>query len=108
MTYSGQAAACLNNSPAAGMPLFNLGQVLATPGVLDMLEPLQLDPMPFLLRHVSGDWGNICSEDRQANADALAQGSRLMSVYVLSTMHRLWIITEADRSYTTLMLPEEY
>jgi hypothetical protein len=60
------------------------------------------------LRHVSGDWGDICAEDRQANADALQYGYRLMSVYELSKTERLWIITEADRSSTTLLLPEEY
>lgn len=117
MTDTRQAAACPNDSStagdgSAGAPLFSLGQLLATPGVLAMLEALQLDPLPFLLplvvRHVSGDWGDICFEDRQANADALVQGSRLMSVYGLSATQRLWIITEADRSSTTVLLPQEY
>lgn len=109
MTYASQAAACLNNSlPAVGRSLISLGQVLVTPGVLDMLEALQLSPLPFVVRHVSGDWGDICSEDRQANAEALVHSFRLMSVYVLSATQRLWIITEADRSSTTLLMPEEY
>ena len=114
MTDTGQAAACPNNSsPAAhdkasGMPLFHLGQVLATPGALEILETHELTALPFVLRHVSGDWGDICAEDRQANADALQYGYRLMSVYELSKAERLWIITEADRSSTTLLLPEEY
>ncbi len=72
------------------------------------LETHQLTALPFVLRHVSGDWGDICAEDRQANADALHYGYRLMSVYELSKTERLWIITEADRSSTTLLLPEEY
>ena len=114
MTDTGQAAACPNDSsPAshdkvAGTPLFALGQVLATPGALELLETHQLTALPFVLRHVSGDWGDICAEDRQSNADALQYGYRLMSVYELSKTERLWIITEADRSSTTLLLPEEY
>ena len=115
MTDTGQAAACPNDSsPAsrhkvdAGTPLFALGQVLATPGALELLETHQLTALPFVLRHVSGDWGDICAEDRQANTDALQYGYRLMSVYVISKAERLWIITEADRSSTTLLLPEEY
>lgn len=114
MTDTGQAAAYPNDSSpaahdkAAGTPLFALGQVLATPGALELLETHQLTALPFVLRHVSGDWGDICAEDRQANADALQYGYRLMSVYELSKTERLWIITEADRSSTTLLLPEEY
>lgn len=114
MTDTGQAAACPNDSSpaahdkAAGTPLFALGQLLATPGALELLKSYQLTALPFVLRHVSGDWGDICAEDRQSNADALHYGYRLMSVYELSKAERLWIITEADRSSTTLLLPEEY
>ena len=115
MTDTGQAAACPNDSSPTGRdgapvaaPLFALGQLLATPGALAVLETLQLTPLPFVLRHVSGDWGDICAEDRQANVDCVRYGYRMMSVYVLSTSDRLWIITEADRSSTTLLLPEEY
>lgn len=115
MTDKGQAAACPNypipangESAATAAPLFHMGQLLATPGALEMLETLHLTALQFLLRHVSGDWGDICAEDRQANVDSLRYGNRLMSVYVLSTSYRLWVITEADRSTTTLLLPEEY
>ena len=114
MTDTGQAAACPNDSSpaahdkAAGTHLFALGQLLATPGALELLESYQLTALPFVLRHVSGDWGDICTEDRQSNAEALQYGYRLMSVYVISKAERLWIITEADRSCTTLLLPEEY
>lgn len=90
------------------MPLFHLGQVLSTRGALELLQTHELTALPYVLRHVSGDWGNICAEDLQANADALQHGYRLMSVYVISTSERLWIITEADRSSTMLLLPEEY
>lgn len=111
MTDSGQAAACLNNpSPASesGPSLLSLGQVLATPGALALLQSLQLTPLRFVLRHMAGDWGDVCEEDRHANAEALLHGARVMSVYVLGPTQRLWIITEADRSSTTLLLPEEY
>lgn len=111
MTDSGQAAACPNASSSAsgsGTPLLPLGQVLATPGAVELLRSLQLTPLRFVLRHMGGDWGDVCEEDRQANAEALVQGARVMSVYELGSTQRLWIITEADRSSTTLLLPEEY
>ena len=111
MTDTGQAAACPNDSSLAsdsGISLLPLGQVLATPGALALLHSQQLTPLQFVLRHMASDWGDICEEDWQANAEALVQGARVMSVYVLGKTQRLWIITEADRSSTTLLLPEEY
>ena len=108
MTSSpGQAAACARYEQQR-RPLFPLGQVLITPGALDMLEALQLAPLPFVLRHGTGDWGDLCDEDKQANAAALIYSSRLLSAYDIPPNHRLWIITEADRRSTTLLLPEEY
>mgnify|MGYP000175522986 CR=1 FL=1 len=95
MTSSpGQAAACARYEQQR-TPLFSLGTVLITPGALDMLEALQLAPLPFVLRHVAGDWGDLCQEDKQANAAALTYGSRLLSAYDIPPNHRLWIITEA-------------
>ena len=115
MTETGQAAACTNDSSSAAsqkagvsLHLFPLGQVLATPGALELLQTHQLAPLSFIQRHVVGDWGDICAEDRQVNADALQYGYRLMSVYAITPTEKLWIITEADRSCTTLLLPEEY
>lgn len=115
MTDTSQAAACPNDSSSAssqktavGLHLFLLGQVLATPGVLELLQSHQLLPLSFIQRHVVGDWGDICAEDQQVNADALQYGYRLMSVYAITPTEKLWIITEADRSCTTLLLPEEY
>ena len=115
MTETGQAAACPNDSSSASsqnaavrLPLFPLGQVLATPGALELLQTYQLSPLSLIQRHVVGDWGDICTEDRQVNADALQYGSRLMSVYAITPTETLWIITEADRSCTTLLLPQEY
>lgn len=115
MTETGQAAACPNDSSSASsqktavsLPLFPLGQVLATPGALELLQSYQLSPLSFIQRHVVGDWGDICVEDQQVNADALQHGYRLMSVYAITPTEKLWVITEADRSCTTLLLPEEY
>ena len=64
--------------------------------------------LPFLHRHVAGDWGGVSVEDWKANDDALAAGERLFSAYVVGRDERIWIITEADRSSTTVLLPEEY
>ena len=103
---------------------FRLGQVLATPGALDALEAAGQDGRQYLKRHQSGDWGEVCPEDYQCQSRAVANeqfrakpGSakqlrrscqRLMSAYALPTGAKLWVITEADRSITTVLLPEEY
>ncbi|UJB63283.1 type I restriction endonuclease subunit M [Acidovorax sp. YS12] len=108
MTSSPGQAAALARHAQQRRPLFPLGQVLITPGALDMLEALALAPLPFVLRHVSGDWGELCDEDKASNAAALTYGSRVLSAYDIAPNHRLWIITEADRRSTTLLLPEEY
>ncbi len=85
-------------------PRFPLGRVLATPGALE----LGVDLFPLLRRHAHGDWGELGDDDRDANERALFSGGRLLSAYTLPGGRRLWIITEADRSSTTLLLPEEY
>ena len=86
---------------------FNLGQVVATPGALEVLGEAGRSPVEFLSRHVRGDWGELCEEDRQANEDALHSGGRLFSAYSVDEV-RIWVITEADRSSTCVLLPEEY
>ena len=86
-------------------PRFVLGQIVATPGALEALEEAGQSPSQFLCRHARGDWGE---EDRQLNDQALIEGSRLLSAYCLRTGTKLWIITEADRSSTCILLPEEY
>lgn len=86
---------------------FQLGRVLATPGALAVLERVEVTPSSLLRRHVRGDWGDLCPEDRQANEEALKVGSRLLSSYKVAD-DKVWVITEADRSATTLLLPEEY
>ena len=88
--------------------LFNPGQTVMTAKALDVLAKENQFPGDFLSRHLHGDWGELCKEDQKANQEALERGLRLMSVYRTTAGTRLWIITEADRSVTTLLLPEEY
>ena len=88
--------------------LFPLGQVVATPGTLAEMEASGESLFSYLQRHLSGDWGEIDAHDRRENELSLREGFRLMSVYTLSNGIRFWIITEADRSSTCVLLPEEY
>lgn len=88
--------------------LFPLGQVVATPGALEALENAGQEPVEFLQRHVTGDWGEVPPEDAQENELSVSQGFRILSAYTLSTRVKIWIISEADRSVTTLLLPDEY
>ena len=88
--------------------LFPLGRILATPGALQAFERAACDPVGVLARHVTGDWGDLDAEDRSANDDAVRTGARILSAYRLPTGERVWVITEADRSATTVLLPEEY
>lgn len=90
-----------------GKPRFSLGQVVATPGALEALEAAGATVEQFLTRHVCGDWGEVDAEDQQANEDALIHGERLLSAYTIAN-ERLWLLTEADRSVTTLLLSREY
>jgi len=89
-------------------PLFPHGRAVATPGVLAVLSLAGVAPEALLGRHVRGDWGELCEEDRRMNAEALSTGGRLLSAYALPDGPRVWIITEADHSATTLLLPHEY
>ena len=89
-------------------PLFALGRALATPGALDLMEATRTAPATLLARHQSGDWGDTCPEDSRANNDALVHGDRIFSVYLIAPGEKVWIITEADRSATTILLPSEY
>lgn len=89
-------------------PKFPLGQVVATPGALRALEDSGESAFDLLYRHASGDWGELDEHDRRENELSLREGFRLLSAYRLKTGERIWIITEADRSATTLLLPEDY
>jgi len=96
------------------IPLFHLGQIVATPGALEATTPESL--LECLARHIRGDWGNVCDEDKAANDEAVKEGFRILSAYPLDPAkpckgfgeNTLWIITEADRSVTTFLLPNEY
>lgn len=85
-----------------------LGRLVATPGALAAIADAGDDPLTFLRRHAAGDWGDVDEHDRQENELSLREGFRLLSAYRLQDGTRLWVITEADRSSTTLLLPEEY
>jgi len=87
---------------------FALGQVVATPGALAALLQAGQTPFEFLERHVVGDWGELEPQDVQANEDALQRGGRLLSRYRTRQGVVVWLITEWDRSATTLLLPMEY
>lgn len=87
---------------------FALGSVFQTPGARDALLAAGQLPAEFLARHECGDWGEVGEEDRAENELSVEERLRLMSVYRLATKDRIWIITEADRSSTTILLPEEY
>jgi hypothetical protein len=87
---------------------FALGRIVATPGALAALERSGDNVGVLLKRHVTGDWGELDEHDRTENEHSVEQGFRILSAYTLSGGVRLWIITESDRSLTTLLLPSEY
>jgi hypothetical protein len=89
-------------------PRFALGQILATPGALNALEEAGDDARAFLARHQSGDWGNLDEHDKRENELSIQRGFRIISAYTTSKGVKLWVITEADRSSTTILLPDEY
>ena len=85
---------------------FQLGAICATPGVLALVQDVA-EVMPALTRHASGDWGDVDAEDAERNNAAIHDGTRILSAYALNDQ-KIWIITEADRDSTTILLPEEY
>ena len=89
-------------------PRFSLGQVVATPGALEVLQQAERDPAEFLARHVVGDWGDLEDEDKQENDLSVEKGFRILSAYKLDDNTKIWIITEHDRSATTILLPRDY
>ena len=88
-------------------PLFALGDIVATPGALELLNRHAINALSLLSRHVRGDWGAVPAEDAVANWSALDYGLRVFSVYAVGK-ERLWVISEADRRSTCLLLPDEY
>jgi hypothetical protein len=89
-------------------PRFRLGQLVATPGALEAMKEAAVGFLPYVRRHLEGDWGEVGPEDRAENELSLREGFRLLSAYRLPTGCKIWLITEADRSATTILLPEEY
>jgi len=105
------------STTTAQPPLFELGQLCYTPGAQGVMKRYQVNPFQLLSLHVTGDWGDLCAEDAESNNNALKEGSRIFSAYVLPpplsegqslAPAKVWIITEADQSVTTILLPEEY
>lgn len=95
-------------------PKFKLGRVVMTPLAIEALQESEQSPEHFLELHAAGSWGDLCPQDRQANDEAIAheddprQRGRVLSSYVTGLGQRLYVISEHDRSLTTMLLPEEY
>jgi hypothetical protein len=87
--------------------LFALGQVVSTPNALTFAQKNQIDLGQLLTRHQTGDWGDLADEDKEANEEALLINTRIFSSYSFGE-DKVWIITEADRSFTTLLMPSDY
>jgi hypothetical protein len=111
--FSDQRPRYAGRDQGDAMSTFSLGQILATPGALELLRRNGQGVDEFLARHARGDWGEVCKEDAHWNDQGLQDGSRLLSVYRTRDRETLWIITEAadeqgSRSATTVLLPSEY
>jgi len=89
-------------------PRFNLGSTFATPGALQAMNRTGDDVTSFLVRHLRGDWGDLEEHDRRENEYSLTHDLRLLSAYHLKDGTKVWVITEADRSATIVLLPSEY
>jgi hypothetical protein len=90
------------------VPLFPLGMVVGTQGAVDALEAAGQNPQEFLDRHAYGDWGEVPAADKAENDFSLKYGFRILSAYTTNVGERIWVLTEADRSATTILLPDEY
>lgn len=96
-------------APLATRARFTCGDVVMTRGVDALVQQGRLNPAPYLTRHLGGDWGDLDDSDHHQNDEALQSGEdRLFSSYQVAPDLKLWIITERDRSVTTLLLPDEY
>lgn len=91
-----------------GRELFRTGSLVATPGALEAFRESGDSALDYLHRHVRGDWGVVCPEDAKENDRSVTTNLRILSAYILSNSAKIWIITEADRSSTCILLPEEY
>jgi hypothetical protein len=94
-------------SQTRAVPLFPLGRIVATPAVLEHLTVNRIDALTYLLRHQCGEWGEVPPEDARENDRSVQNGLRVLSAYTVAGQ-RIWIITEWDRSVTTMLFPHEY
>jgi hypothetical protein len=92
----------------AGKTLLKLGQTVITPGALQEITNAGQTPFEFLIPHMHGNWGELCEEDKKVNELAVEHGYRVLSAYRTKKDVRIWVITEADRSSTCILLPEDY
>lgn len=91
------------------MKLVELGEIVITNLCMQKVKEHTEEVARCVVRHKTGDWGNLCEEDKQLNDSAVVDGGRILSAYEIGENKvKIWIITEADRSYTTILLPEEY
>ena len=97
-----------NTTRQATVTRFALGQTFITPGAEEAIQIAGQTEIEFLRRHMSGDWGELSEDDAEENELSLKEGFRLLSAYQTGKGQKLWIITEADRSATTILLPSEY
>jgi len=102
---AGTGATAPSRRPSINLPL---GRLLSTPGAIEAMTRAGQDPLELINRHGTGDWGEVDSEDWVANDQAVIHGERVLSAYTLKNAVRVWIITEADRAATTILLPDEY
>lgn len=102
-----EATAPIANQTPQSAPLFSMGQIVATHAVTDHFSVHGVSPLDYLRRHAHGDWGDIPPEDAAANQASIEGSTRILSSYKVAS-ETVWIITEADRSSTTLLFPSEY
>jgi len=114
-TYPGGRKPAALERKVSDRPLFSLGQLVATPGALETMEKFQTLPLTLIRRHVRGDFGDLCAADQEENWLAIEHGFRVFSAYELTRLdsgrietEKLWVITECDRSVTTVLCPSEY
>ncbi|TFE37675.1 hypothetical protein E2553_40450 [Paraburkholderia dipogonis] len=97
------------NHAALPRPLFPLGRIMVTPGAIEVMSHTETNVFSLLRRHQRGDWGVVCDADKRANDNALANCTRILSAYVVGAREeKLWLISGADRSTTTILCPDEY
>ena len=97
-----------NQESTSNAPRFALGKLVSTPGALEAFAIAGQSPAEFLSRHVAGDWGQVDKADASENELSVKEGFRILSAYTLKSGTKIWIITEADRSSTCVLLPSEY